>query len=54
MANYIECDKCKEFVEYNPKVKIEGGVTYTIFKCPKCGYEKKLNASYIHYGLDGK
>lgn len=54
MGKYIICDKCIELVEYTPKQLYEGGTTYTIFKCPNCGYIKKLNINHIHYGLDGK
>lgn len=54
MTRYIICEKCKELIEYNPIVRNEGGTSYSVLKCPKCGYEKTSNRSYIHYGEDGK
>lgn len=54
MAQYAICEGCKKLVEYSPEQKYEGGTSYTIFKCPECGYIKKTSMSYIHYGMDGK
>lgn len=54
MAKYIICESCKGVVEYNPEIKYSGGTSYTYFKCPNCGYEKKTNSNHIHYGNDGK
>lgn len=54
MSRYLICEGCKELVEYNPEIKYEGGTSYTVFKCPKCGYEKKSSINHIHYGNDGK
>lgn len=53
MSQYIICEQCKELVEYQPETKHEGGISYIIFRCPECGYIKKVNKSYIHYGNDG-
>lgn len=54
MARYAICDGCKELVEYKPETKYEGGTSYTIFKCPKCGHVKTTSTSHVHYGMDGK
>lgn len=54
MAKYAMCESCKAVVEYNPETKYEGGISYTAFKCPKCGHIKKTNVNHIHYGDDGK
>lgn len=54
MTKYTVCDKCKKLIEYIPITRFEGGTSYTIIECPKCGYKKETNKSYIHYGLDGK
>lgn len=54
MASYTMCDKCKEVVKYEPETKYEGGISYTTFICPKCGYVKSTSRNHIHYGLDGK
>lgn len=54
MAIYKICYKCGKLVEYNPEEKYEGGISYTEFKCPNCGYIKKTSTNHIHYGNDGK
>lgn len=54
MAKYIICENCKSFVEYSPETKLEGGTSMIVFKCPKCGHEKKTSVNHIHYGQDGK
>lgn len=54
MARYIICEKCKELVEYKPEHKYEGGTSYTVFKCPRCGCTKQTNINHVHYGMDGK
>ena len=53
MAKYAICKGCKKLIEYKPETKYEGGTSYTTLKCPECGYIKKVNKSYIHYGNDG-
>lgn len=54
MAKYAMCSNCKKVVEYKPETKYEGGMSYTIFKCPECGYVKSTNTNHVHYGQDGK
>lgn len=54
MAKYIVCDKCKKVVEYKTETKYEGGMHYTTFRCPECGYVKSTNTNHVHYGQDGK
>lgn len=54
MARYTICDKCREFIEYKPDIKYEGGITYEALKCPKCGHIKYTSTNHIHYGNDGK
>lgn len=54
MARYRICENCKEFVEYTAEERYEGGTSYTVLKCPKCGHIKKTTVSHIHYGDDGK
>lgn len=54
MAKYIVCETCGNVVEYKPEHREEGGIQYTVFKCPACNTVKNSNRSYIHYGNDGK
>lgn len=54
MAQYAVCKKCKSVVEYKPETRYEGGTSYTIFKCPKCGHVKSSSINHVHYGSDGK
>lgn len=54
MAKYAMCENCKKVIEYKPKVKYEGGMSYITLVCPLCGYVKKTNVNHIHYGQDGK
>lgn len=51
---YKVCNKCKNFVQYKPKVEVKRGMTYTIFKCPECGYKRITSINHIHYGKDGE
>lgn len=52
MAKFAICDKCKKLYEYLPETKFEGGTSYTIVKCSKCGHIKTTNLSHVHYGDD--
>lgn len=54
MAKYIICKNCRALVEYNPKIRYEGGTSYSYFRCPRCDYATKTSVSHIHYGEDGK
>lgn len=54
MAEFKICEQCNSLVEYKPETQYEGGISYTVFKCPKCNYIKKSNINHIHYGMDGK
>lgn len=54
MARYKVCENCKKLVEYNPTTNYEGGMSYTTFSCPECGFTKTTNINHIHYGEDGK
>lgn len=54
MAEFIICERCKNLVEYKSEQKYEGGISYTNFKCPICGYIKKTNVNHVHYGQDGR
>lgn len=54
MAEYKVCENCKKVVEYSTETKYEGGTSYRVFECPKCGYIKKSNINHVHYGNDGK
>lgn len=54
MARYVICEGCKKLVEYKPETRIEGGTSYTTFRCPGCGYVKNTSINHIHYGQDGR
>lgn len=54
MARYKVCENCKRLVKYRPATTYEGGISYTVFICPECGFKKETNVNHIHYGEDGK
>lgn len=53
MGKIAVCKNCGELYDYNPRIKYEGGISYTTVTCSKCGYTKTENTNYIHYGNDG-